>query len=110
LFLAYLPPEEADAILNQPLVAFTDNTVTTPEMIRDQLKDVRERGYSVDYEEYELGICAVAAPIFNRSGTVIAAIGGPSPTSRMTPERITEIAEAYKGAARAISRRMGYDR
>jgi len=109
LFLAYLPPEELDAILNQPLTAYTDSTITSLDELRKQLDVFRRQGYAVDYEEYELGICAVAAPIFNRSGTVIAAIGGPSPTSRMTPERITEIAEALKEAARAISRRMGYD-
>jgi IclR family KDG regulon transcriptional repressor len=108
LFLAYLPPEEMNAILNQPLTAYTENTITSPEMLRDHLEVVRERGYAVDVEEYELGICAIAAPIFDRRGTVIAAIGGPSPTSRMTPERITEIAEAYKEAGQAISRRMGY--
>lgn len=108
LFLAFLPPEELDAILSRPLTAYTNNTITSPEMLCDQLKIIRERGYSVDNEEYELGICAVAAPIFNRKGTVIAAIGGPSPTSRMTPERITEIAEAFKQVGQAISRRMGY--
>jgi DNA-binding IclR family transcriptional regulator len=109
LFLAYLPPEELNAVLKQPLTAYTDNTITSPELLRDQLEVVRERGYSVDNEEYEVGICAVSAPIFNRGGAVIAAIGGPCPVSRMTPERITEIAEAFKEAGQAISRRMGYD-
>jgi DNA-binding IclR family transcriptional regulator len=108
LFLAYLPHEELDAVLNQSLIAYTGNTITSPEMLRAQFKVIREQGYAVDNEEYEVGICAVSAPIFNRFGAVIAAIGGPSPTSRMTPERITEIAEALKEAARAISRRMGY--
>ena len=109
LFLAYLPSDELDAILNQPMTAYTNKTITSPEVLRDQLKVICERGYSVDNEEYELGICAVAAPIFNRGGNVIAAIGGPSPVSRMTRERITEIAEAFKEAGQAISRRMGYD-
>jgi IclR family KDG regulon transcriptional repressor len=96
LFLAYLPLEELDDILNQPLTAYTENTI------------IRRQGYAIDNEEYEIGICALAAPIFNHRGTVIAAIGGPSPTSRMTPERIAEIAAAYKEAGQAISHRMGY--
>jgi len=108
ILLAYLPPEEADVILKQPLPAYTENTITSPEILRDQIEVVRERGYAVDYEEYELGVCAVAAPIFNRTGAVVAAIGGPSPVSRMTPERITAIAESFKEAAQAISRRLGY--
>ena len=109
LFLAYLSLEEMEAFLNQPLTVYTENTITDLAMLSNHLEIVRERGYSVDYEEYELGICAVAAPIFNRRGDVIAAIGGPSPVSRMTPERITEIAETFKEAGRAISRRMGYE-
>jgi DNA-binding IclR family transcriptional regulator len=108
LFLAYLPADELDALLSQPLDAYTDNTITSPDELRKQLKKIREQGYAVDYEEYEAGVCAVAAPIFNRAGNVIAAIGGPSPMSRMTPERITEIAKAFKEAAKAISHRMGY--
>ena len=110
LFLAFLPEAELNAILNHPMDTYTDNTVTSRDELFDQLEKIRNQGYAVDYEEYELGICAVAAPIFNRRGSVIAAIGGPSPTSRMTPERIMEIAEAYKKAAQAISRRMGYNR
>ena len=109
LFLAYLPADEQDEILNQPLDAYTENTVTSPDEIRKQLGVIRNQGYAVDYEEYELGVCAIAAPICNRRGDVIAAIGSPSPTSRMTAERIAEIAVAFKEAARAISRRMGCD-
>jgi DNA-binding IclR family transcriptional regulator len=109
LFLAHLPSGELNTILSQPLEAFTDNTITSPDEIRRQLETIRNQGYAVDYEEYELGICAVSAPICNREGNVIAAIGSPSPTRRMTPERISEIAVAFKEAAREISHRMGCD-
>ena len=109
LFLAYLPEAELDAILDQPMVSYTDNTITSPDELRKQLETIRNQGYAVDYEEYEQGVCAVAAPICNSRGNVIAAIGSPSPTSRMTPKRISEIAVAFKESARAISRRMGCD-
>lgn len=109
LLLAHLPSDELDIYLSQPLDAYTDNTITSPDEIRGQLETIRNQGYAVDYEEFELGICAVAAPICNRSGNVIAAIGSPSPISRMTPERISEIAQAFKEAARAISHRLGCD-
>jgi len=108
LFLAYLLPEELDTILNQPMDAYTDNTITSPDELRKQLIKIRNQGYSVDYEEYEVGVCAIAAPIFNRRGNVIATIGGPSPISRMTPERINQLAKAFKDSADAISRRIGY--
>ena len=108
LLLAYLAQPELDAILDQPLAKYTENTITTHDELQKQLAAIRSQGYAVDYEEYELGVCAVAAPIFNRKGKVIAAIGSPSPISRMTPERIAQIAEAFREAAKAISHRMGY--
>lgn len=108
VFLAYLPQKELDDMLKQPLDAYTENTLTSPDQLRDQLEVIRQQGYATDNEEYEVGIYAIAAPIFNRNGTVIAAIGGPSPTSRMTPERIGGITKAFKEAAQAISYRMGY--
>ena len=110
LFLAYLPLAEQDVILSQPLEAYTEKSITSPDILRVELINIRKQGYAVDYEEFEVGICAIAAPIFNRSGNVIAAIGSPSPTSRITPERIDRIAESFKQAARAISRRMGWNR
>ena len=110
LFLAHIPSEELDTILSQPLEAFSDNTITSPDEIRRQLEIIRNQGYAVDYEEYELGIYALAAPICNRDGNVIAAIGSPSPTQRMTQERISEMAIAFKEAARSISQRLGCDK
>ncbi|MGE5374686.1 MAG: IclR family transcriptional regulator [Bacteroidota bacterium] len=108
LFLAHLPDDQLDAILSHPMKAYTEKTVTSPEELRAQLAEIRARGYSVDCEEFEHGVCAIAAPIFNRSGDVIAAIGGPSPMSRMTPDLIEQIAEAFQKAAKDLSQRMGY--
>lgn len=109
LFLAHLPVTELDEMLEQELVPYTEKTITSPGELREQLMNIREQGYAVDFEELEPGVCAVAAPIFNRSGRMIAAIGGPSPVSRVTLERIDQIANAFMDAARAISHRMGGD-
>ena len=109
MFLAYIPKNELDGILNQPLNAYTEHTVISHDKLLAQLEKIRDEGYAVDCEEFESGVCAIAAPIFNRSGHVIAALGCPSPITRMTPERISEIAEAFKEAAKAISQRMGYN-
>ncbi len=108
LFLAHLPESKVDEILKQPLNRYTNNTILNVEDIKKQFIVIRQQGYAVDYEEFELGVCAVAAPIYNRKGEVVASIGGPSPIARMTPERIELIAAAFITAANAISRRQGY--
>jgi IclR family KDG regulon transcriptional repressor len=110
VFLAHLLPNEVDAILGQPLTAYTVKTITAPDELRKELEIIRNQGSAIDSEGYEAGVCAVSAPIFNRQGHVIAALGGPSPVSRMTPERVQEIAAAFKEAAQAISHRMGWNR
>ncbi len=108
LFLAHLPSSELELLLSHPLTAYTEKTITSAAELRKQLETIRRQGYALDYEEFEVGVCAVSAPIFNRQGKVVAAIGGPSPVSRMTPERILEIAAAFKESARDISLRLGW--
>jgi len=109
LFLAHLPPHDLDALLSRPLTIYTDKTVTEPDMLRQQLEVIRQQGYGSDDEEYEVGIRAVSAPLHNHEGEVVAAMSVPGPTSRMTPDRIPEIARALKEATQAVSRRLGWN-
>jgi IclR family transcriptional regulator, KDG regulon repressor len=108
LFLAHLPPDRLDILLDQPLTPYTDRTITSPRDLRHQLEIVRQQGYAFDDEEYEAGIRAVAAPVRNHSGDVVAALSIPGPASRMTLECMAELAQALKESALAVSRRMGW--
>lgn len=108
VFLAYLSPEELEAYFKQPLKAYTDKSVIEPDELRSQLAQFRQQGYAVDDEEYEVGIRAVAVPIFNHQEKVVAALGMPSPTSRLTADRIPEIAMNLKEAGAEISRELGW--
>jgi len=109
LFLAHLPPGWLDALLSQPLTPYTDSTITSIRVLRHQLETIRREGYGFDDEEYEAGIRAVSAPIWSHEGRILAAMSIPGPTSRMAPDRMTEIAGALKVAARAVSRRLGWN-
>jgi IclR family KDG regulon transcriptional repressor len=103
VFLAFLPPEVVEPILDAPLMACTAKTITSSAWLREELETIRQRGYALDDEEYEAGIRAVSAPIRDIDGNVIAALSMPGPTNRMTPERIPEIAEALVEAANMVS-------
>jgi DNA-binding IclR family transcriptional regulator len=103
VFLAFLPSEVTEPILNAPLMACTAKTVTSPDRLREELEITRQRGYALDDEEFEAGIRAVAAPVRDIDGNVIAALSMPGPTNRMTPARIPEIAQALVEAANAVS-------
>jgi len=108
LFLAFLPAQVLAGILSKPLKTYTKNTISSADDLRQQLGLIRQQGYAFDDEEFETGIRAVACPIFDRTGKIIAAISIPSPASRMKPERVPEIASALAEATRAVSRRMGW--
>jgi DNA-binding IclR family transcriptional regulator len=108
VFLAYLSPEELDAYIKLPIKTYTEKTVTKLDELRRQLALFRRQGYSYDDEEYEVGIRAVAVPIFNHQEKVVAALGMPSPTSRMTSDRLPEIVKNLKEAGEAISHELGW--
>ena len=106
VFLAFLPPESVEPIWNAPLAARTENTITSPARLREEVEAVRQRGYGIDDEEFELGIRAISAPIRDLDGNVIAAMSIPGPTNRLGRERIPEIAAALMEAADAVSARV----
>ena len=108
IFLAHLPEAEFGAILAKPLHAYTPKSMIVPGELLAQLADIRRQGYAEDDEEFETGVRAVAAPVLNRDGNVIASISVAGPSSRIPPERIPEIAVPLLEAAHATSRRMGW--
>ncbi len=106
-FLANLSADRLAQFLARPLPRYTRTTITSPERLMAELEQVRAQGYACDDEEFNEGIRAVAAPIRDASGDVIAVLGVPGPVERMTPQRMTEIAQALVEAANAIAARMG---
>ena len=73
--VASLPPAEADAwIARQSLKAFTRRTTATHDALRAQIQAARNAGYSISSEEYEPGVCAIAVPVRNSGGEVLAAM------------------------------------
>jgi IclR family KDG regulon transcriptional repressor len=103
VLLAFLSPEVVQPILNAPLAVYTEKTITSPDRLREELRVVRQRGYALADEEYEVGIWAVSAPIRDFDRNVIAAMSIPFPTNRLNPERIPEIAQALLEATNAVS-------
>ncbi len=65
--------------------ALTPNTITDLDVLADELERVRERGYAYDHEETLVGLCCVAAPIYDPGDTVVAAISFSVPAFRFRP-------------------------
>ena len=108
VLLAYLPAAEITEHLAPPLRRFTGHTITAPAEFGRLLAEVRRRGYATAVEELEEGLTAVAAPVRNAEGTVIASISASGPSFRIPAERIGALATAVQRAAAEISRRLGW--
>jgi IclR family KDG regulon transcriptional repressor len=107
--LAFLPPEALAAYLGATeLRPLTAKTITSPALLKAQLRRVAEQGYALDDEETHEGVRGVAAPVRDYSGEVVAAITITGPTSRITRSKLPEFAEHVIKAAENISSRLGY--
>jgi DNA-binding IclR family transcriptional regulator len=104
--LAYSGPEVVDAVLSTDLIARTNRTLTNPAAIRRELAAIPDRGWAVDREEGNIGICCVAAPIFGPNGDVVAALSVTGPTALVRPDRAgPAVRLAAAAASRAYSTR-----
>jgi IclR family pca regulon transcriptional regulator len=108
--LAYLPQDEILTILrNTDRQSLTPHTKTSIPDLVAALEQVRRRGFALVNQEFELGLCSMACPIFLHTGRPVAAVNIPIPTARLSP---TELAQrhsaALKAACNRISRALGY--
>lgn len=107
VLLAHLPESDiSDYLSGESFVALTENTITAPERLRNELTVVRERAYAVDHGETYHGVHCVAVPIRSATGKVIAALSCTGPAERMPSARLTSILPDLFGAAAAVSARL----
>jgi DNA-binding IclR family transcriptional regulator len=96
------------AIGPDPLPRKTDRTLQRVADVMAEVDRVRQRGYAIDDEENEAGARCLAAPLLDRRGSCIGAISVSGPSTRITPERVPDLAERIREAANQISSRLGY--
>ncbi|MGH2407823.1 MAG: IclR family transcriptional regulator [Candidatus Limnocylindrales bacterium] len=106
--VAFLPEEVLAGLLSRRgMPAFTPNTITELERLREELERVRRRGYAVDDQEIEEGLVCVAAPVRDHTGHVVAATSIAGPSSRLRPETIVMHAAEVVAAANSMSLALG---
>jgi len=109
ILLAFMSREARKELLSSAeLTQFTERTITSLDLLEDELGAVAREGLVYAFEEFENGLNAVAAPIRDHSGIVIAALSASGPVYRFTEDRMRDVASAVRSAADAISERMGY--
>ncbi|MDX6312076.1 MAG: hypothetical protein QOF44_1540 [Streptomyces sp.] len=101
--LAWLPEPEAEPLLVDPLVAYTDTTVTDRARLWAELAETRSRGYSVCVGEMERSLYGVSAPVFDGHGRPFAVISIWGPQDRVPEERFPALGALARAAADDIA-------
>ena len=109
VLLAAISPGRRSALLDASgMPRFTHRTVVERDRLDAELELVGQRGHAAAVEEFEVGLNAVAAPVLDRSGEVIAAVSVSGPSYRLDEARLETLVEPLVAGTREISRRMGW--
>lgn len=91
VLLSAFSDDDLDAYFQTyPREKLSPATVTDEAVLRDRLHEVRERGWSLNNQELDLGGRAVAAPIVGTSGEYLSAVNVTVSTSRVSVEELVE--------------------
>ncbi|MBI9047956.1 MAG: IclR family transcriptional regulator [Anaerolineaceae bacterium] len=109
VFLAHLSEDRRDQILDETeFILLTPNTIPNRKKLLEEVSKTRKKGFSVSNGEWLQEASGIAAPIFDQSREIAAAISISGPTQRFTPENIKIYSEKLLNAAGEISANMGY--
>ncbi len=108
VFLAFGPDALRDRILARPLEQVAPRTITDRAELEAQLDGVRRSGVARTHEELEMGLDAIAAPVFGPEGEVLAALDVSGPSHRLKAGSRPELDRMTADAAADLSRRLGY--
>ncbi len=108
--LAHLPENERSHYLSHvKLSPLTKNTITDHALLVRELSSVRSKGFAYSREEYQQGVSAIAAPVFNLHGEVAGSVTVTMPSIRFNAAQKRLIEPPLRSAAAAISRRLGFE-
>ncbi|HUL96965.1 MAG TPA: IclR family transcriptional regulator [Usitatibacter sp.] len=105
--LAWMGPVALDQAFEH-VKRYTPLTMTRRKDIERDLEETRMRGYSINRGEFRAGVGGIGAPVRDRSGNVVAAIGVWGQDKSILGARADELAHLAVSAAREISREMGF--
>jgi len=109
VILAYQSPEEIKRIIyEQPLKRYTPKTIIDPKKLEKHLNEIKENGFAFCDEELEKGVKAIAAPVRNIHGKVIASITIVGLSDRFASNNIEKLLKILVSSAQQLSKTLGY--
>jgi DNA-binding IclR family transcriptional regulator len=109
VLLAHVEPRERQRLFEASgLSEFTPETITTAAALDAELSRVLERRYATSVGEYEEGLNAIAVPVYDAAGGVVAGLSASGPSYRFTAERMARLSVTLIAAGAEVSRRLGH--
>lgn len=105
LFLAF----GTSTLPEGPLERRTPATLVDRDRLQTELDTTRTQGFATIVDELEPGLAAVAAPIRDADGAVVAALSVAGPTVRLTEHRLALLGRVAIEQAHAVSTQLGYE-
>lgn len=105
--LAFSDAETVDDVLSNGLGKATPNSISDPVAFRNELVSVARSKSAIDDEECEIGIRCAAAPVFDNTGKVIAAISVSLIAGQISRSDLKKLADRVSVVAEAISADLG---
>jgi DNA-binding IclR family transcriptional regulator len=106
--IAYQDEALIEKIIRKGLKPFAKNTITDPDELRKELKQVREQGYATSSEEFLEGVASIGVPIRDYTGQVVAAITIVGPLQRVNQHSIPHYTKKLLRTGMEISEKLGY--
>jgi len=108
VILAFLPPDQLQHVLAEPLEALTPVTISGAEELRERIAAIRRTGYAHSLGERQEGAGSLAAPVFGVDGSVLGAISVCGPAARFDDGALARYTPLLTAAADQVSRSLGW--
>jgi DNA-binding IclR family transcriptional regulator len=108
VLLAHLPDQQWEEVIEHHVARMTQYSLVTREELERDRREIRERGYSVGWEDVSLHACALGAPVRDASGKVVAAVSVSGIVQRFSAERLPTLIRKIMEVGEELSVRLGY--
>ncbi|PLP58979.1 IclR family transcriptional regulator [Mesorhizobium loti] len=105
LLLAHMDEQQRQKLLG--LMTFerlTPATLLSPDALEAEFAEILRNGYSTDREEFMLGLIAIAVPVLDANGRVVATLACHAPKARLSLEKAKRYVPVLQSAARKLAR------
>lgn len=108
--LAYLPDDELDRYFEDTqLRQLTEHTITDETELRRELARVREQGWTLVDQEFEIGLRSLGVPVRNAEGKVVASVNCSTHAGRVARDTlVNDFRPLIEEAAARIGEHLGH--